>query len=388
MALVLFEHTDAYLLYPFATVRPVADLRVGILSFKERWEILSGQPAFLQSRVYLQELNVPVPEGSHLWLDAALLPNVDLLSAISALQEGDALAYNDRLIAGKPTIPISKIEPSNFEKYFNHISAISGIQLVSYPADILRENTRMVQFDFDLLAGTRKRISIDHFPSSQFICPENIFIEDGASVEYSYINAIRGPVFIAKNAKVLAGSFIQGPFVLGEGSIVKMGSHVYGTTSVGPYCTIGGEIKNSVFLGFSNKAHDGYLGDSIIGHWCNMGAGTTVSNVKNTGSAIQLAGKDLGKKAGVWLGDYSRTAIHTSINSGTMIGICCNVFGTGLTPKIIPDFSWGFPEFQTYQPEKAIEHITNWKSFKNQPFTEKEKSILRFIFAHSKNIQS
>lgn len=384
MALILFEPKDVDQLYPLAITHPMAELRVGILSFKARWEMISGLPVYLQSRPYLQEMLTPAPHGTHLWLDASLLPDENICALIMGLKAGEALVFQDQLIAGKSLLPLAKIEIKNFEKYFSTLSSLPSIKKIRYPSDLLGEMAALIQFDIQLIRSHRKKISTDHFPSSHFICPEKIFIEEGASIEYSYINARNGPVFISKKAKILAGCLIQGPFVLGEASVLKMGTKIYGPVCMGTSCIAGGEIKNSLFMDFSNKAHEGYLGDSVIGNWCNLGAGTSVSNVKNTAGNIRIAGLDLGKKAGVLMGDYSRTAINTSVNTGTVIGLCSHVFGAGLTPKKIPDFSWGFPNFQPYDIEKAIEQIAHWKSFKNQTFTEAEKNVLKYIFAHPK----
>lgn len=184
----------------------------------------------------------------------------------------------------------------------------------------------------------------------------------------------------------MEGCLIRGPFALGEGATLKMGARVYGATTVGPHCIAGGEIKNSVLFGYSNKAHDGYLGDSVIGEWCNLGAGTTNSNVKNTAGEVTLwdnASKQFspaGIKAGLIMGDYSRSAINTAFNTGTVVGICCNVFGEGFPPKLVPDFTWGQ---ERYVFEKAIRDIENWKKLKGKTLLEKEKKILYHLYKQS-----
>ena len=211
-------------------------------------------------------------------------------------------------------------------------------------------------------------------------------IEKGAEVKHCYLNASDGPIYIGKDAVVMDGSMLYGPVAICEKAVVKMGSKIYGATTIGPDCIVGGEIKNSVFFGNSNKAHDGYIGDSVIGEWCNMGAGTSNSNIKNNASSIMLwtpnGPVNVGLKCGVLMGDYSRTAINTSINTGTVIGVCCNVFGNGLTPKYIPSFSWGSDGIERYQYEKALEDIQNWKQLKQQSLSENEMIILKHIFKH------
>ena len=217
----------------------------------------------------------------------------------------------------------------------------------------------MIRFDFKLL--TNNRISNNPNDSVNITNAPQIFIEDGAQINFSNLNAATGPIYIGKNAVIMEGCFIRGPFAICEGSVLKMGAKVYGATTIGIYCTAGGEIKNSVMSGCSNKAHDGYLGDSVIGEWCNLGAGTTNSNVKNTGGEIKTWNYykndylPSGNKCGMIMGDYSRTAINTSVNTGTVIGACCNVFGEGLTPKFIPDFSWGLKEQNKLRFSKSLE---------------------------------
>ncbi|MEO6819531.1 MAG: glucose-1-phosphate thymidylyltransferase, partial [Ginsengibacter sp.] len=212
-----------------------------------------------------------------------------------------------------------------------------------------------------------------------------IFIEDGAKVRFSILNAETGPIYIGRNAEIMEGSLLRGPISIGENAVVKMGTKMYGATSIGPHCVAGGEIKNSVLIGYSNKAHDGYLGDSVIGEWCNLGAGTSNSNLKNTASMVKVWVRNnnnyriVGNKCGLIMGDYSRSAINTSFNTGTIVGICCNIFGH-FPEKFIKDFNWGD---QQYKFEKAISDIRNWKKFKNKKVTDREIAILKNLY-HSK----
>ncbi|HVG41911.1 MAG TPA: hypothetical protein VM888_09910, partial [Chitinophagaceae bacterium] len=258
------------------------------------------------------------------------------------------------------------------------------LKTIKYPWDVTKLNDWAIREDVELLRHKRKL----HRNSStnKTVNEKEIYIEKGTSIEHCFLNAADGPIFIAKGATIMEGSMLRGPIGIGEGTTVKMGTKIYGATTIGPNCTVGGEIKNSVLFANSNKAHDGYLGDSIIGEWCNLGAGTSTSNVKNNASDIMVYTpgglKNVGLKCGVVMGDYSRTAINTSINTGTVIGVCCNVFGNGLTPKYIPSFSWGSDGIQRYQFEKALAHVENWKSLKGQSLTDSETSILNHIFDH------
>ncbi|MBO9572013.1 MAG: glucose-1-phosphate thymidylyltransferase, partial [Chitinophagaceae bacterium] len=252
-------------------------------------------------------------------------------------------------------------------------------QIISYPWDIFLVNDREIREDFKTITTGRQSASIP--ATVQTVNPGNIFIEEGTTLSHCIINAENGPVYIGKNAEIMEGSLIRGPFALCERGVVKMGTKIYGATTVGPYSIVGGEIKNSVIFGYSNKAHDGYLGDSVIGEWCNLGAGTSNSNLKNTAADIRIWSNGQNdfvnagiNKCGLIMGDYSRAAINTSFNTGTVVGVCCNIFGTGLTPKFIPSFSWGADAVQKYDFDRAMKDIANWKKLKKHDLTEQEKT--------------
>jgi len=258
---------------------------------------------------------------------------------------------------------------------------------LTHPWHIFQLNAEALVDDYALLTSGRNSQPIP--PSVQAIAPENIFIEEGAVLQYCVLNASAGPIYIGKGAEVMEGSLIRGPFALCEGATVKLGTKIYGATTIGPYSIAGGEIKNSVIFGYSNKGHDGYLGDAVIGEWCNLGAGTSNSNLKNNAREVQIW--DIGSKrfvaagtkCGLLMGDYSRSAINTSFNTGTVVGVCCNVFGEGLTPKYIPSFSWGFDNKQKYQLDKALRDIASWKRFKGRELTGAEVQNIQSIFEKS-----
>lgn len=330
-------------LFPFTHTRHVADIRIGILTIKEKWELLTGE------RIFTSHEDLP---GNVLHIHADLIPTPKNFHAILR-------AANDRI--------------SMFDN--------AEIRVLHHPWNIFQYNDWAIRHDFDLL--TEKRRSQPISSTNRFTNEEKIFIEEGAVVEHSILNASTGPIYIGKNAVVMEGSLIRGPFSLGEQAVLKMGSKIYGATSVGPYCVAAGEIKNTVFFEFSNKAHDGYLGDSVIGAWCNLGAGTTNSNVKNTGGAVKyILDKNMksitaGNKAGLLMGDYSRAAINTSFNTGSVVGVCCNIFGSPFPPKYIENFSWGN---ERYLFEKALTDIENWKKMKQQKLSEKETAILQQLY--------
>jgi len=335
-------------LYPFTWTRPVTAIRIGILTLEEKWRRLlpGGKPAGLPDNI--------IPD--------------------------QALA---RLIKAGSASP----------------SILSAARTLQYPWEIFQYNESALADDFDLL--TRDRLSQPIPPSVRTINPDRIFIEEGATLDHTILNASAGPIYIGHNVTVMEGATIRGPFAACEGSVVKMGARIYGATTLGPYCTAGGEIKNSVLFGYSNKAHDGYLGDSVIGEWCNLGAGVSNSNLKNNAGTIKVwhqgsgAFIPAGLKCGLLMGDYSRAAINTSFNTGTVVGPSCNVFGKGLTPTHIPAFTWGFPPAadlkagtgptaapasSRYRLESALRDIDNWKKLKNLALTGTEIRTLKHIF--------
>jgi len=341
--IVLNEQEVRKDLFPFTRNRSVVDLRVGILTLREKWNRFGYDVKIVDSSV----------PGS---IPANIIPTSSVIHAIDNL-----------------TLLNSKL--------------IDDAKSIKHPWEIFQLNGDCIRNDFSQITEHRKSEAIS--PTNQVINPANVFIEKGAKVEYAILNALTGPIYIGKNAEVMEGSMIRGPFALCEGSVVKMGTKIYGAT-IGPYSIVGGEIKNSILFGFSNKAHDGYLGDSVIGEWCNLGAGTSNSNLKNNAAEVEVWNdhsrkfESAGTKCGLLMGDYSRSAINTTFNTGTVVGISCNVFGSGLTPKFIPDFSWGYNPFTKYRFETALRDIANWKKLKNQSVDDIEITTLQHIFEETK----
>ncbi|MES2851049.1 MAG: putative sugar nucleotidyl transferase [Bacteroidota bacterium] len=329
-------------LWPLTATRNAADIRVGILTIREKWEIILTKAGYKTEGIKENRAN--------------LIPTTEWVDLHGHLNDDD--------------IPI--------------VWGLDDLKILNHPSDIFKFNDWAIRKDYRLITDWRKSQPISS--SNQIISPQNIFIEEGASVECSIINASTGPVYIGKNATVMEGCIIRGPFALCEGATLKMGAKVYGATTIGPYCSAGGEIKNSVLFAYSNKAHDGYLGDSVIGEWCNLGAGTTNSNVKNTAGEVKMWNnpvKDfvgVGIKAGLIMGDYSRAAINTSFNTGTVVGVCCNIFSEGFPPKLVNNFTWGN---ERYKFEKAIQDIDNWKKLKGKSISGEEKEFLKQLYNQS-----
>lgn len=389
MGIVLFDNQNRDSLYPLSANRAVADLRCGIFSFKERWEQISGEKVFVHSVSYLSALYESIPVEELLWIDASLIPDKETIAQILSLQSNTCLIEKQTILAARVTIKSSLFTPYNILDQCKKESIAGSFKILKFPWQIFQWNEEGIRNDFTLITAKRELTELPE--TNQYAGRENIFIEEGVSINFCVINASAGPVYIAKNALVMEGCTLRGPLAIGQSAVLKMGTRVYGGTTIGPNCTVGGELKNAVLQAFSNKAHHGYLGDAVIGQWCNLGAGTSNSNVKNTGGTVRVFNKSTnsfiaaGNKCGVIMGDYSRTAINTSINTGTVIGVCCNVFGERLTPKYIPDFNWGTKTINYYAIDKAVIHLQNWKKMKQQIFTDVEISILKYIFEQYSN---
>ncbi|HEX6168291.1 MAG TPA: putative sugar nucleotidyl transferase [Chitinophagaceae bacterium] len=374
-------------LYPFTLTRQIQDIRVGILTIREKWERILGVTSYdrveddykdLDRSIRLENIS---EDDTCFMIHGNILPSPKLIKALKKLKNGEFISAN-----GNTGIIFrfskKEIQEPNKIKVSKAITIHDEIKSIQFPWDIFQLNDHAIRDDFNLLTEKRKSQKISK--TNKLIKPGNIFIEKGAVVEYSILNASEGPIYIGKNSLVMEGASIRGPFASGEGSVIKMNSKIYGATTIGPYCIAGGEIKNSIFFAYSNKSHDGYIGDSVIGEWCNLGAGTTNSNVKNNASFVKVwtpkGEMNAGQKCGVFIGDYSKTSINTSFNTGTVMGVCSNVFETGLTPKYIPNFSWGSDGLRRYELQKALADIDSWKKLKGQSITENEKTILSYIF--------
>ncbi len=379
--MVLFDNNNRKQLFPLTATRAIAGLRMGILTIKERWEELTDEEVYIHTAPYLMPLYEPIPAGEHIWIDSAVIITDELLALIKDLKPNQALADAQGLIAGRSAEAATTFDVNNTLQWFKETIQFY-VRRLEYPHQLFQMNDTFIQSDYKLVTVNRTSQPIS--ATNNIINPSNIFLEQGVSMEYCTLNASAGPIYIGTNATLMEGCLVRGSFVLGNNSCLKMGSKIYGATTFGPNCMGGGEIKNMVMQGNSNKAHDGYLGDSVIGEWCNFGAGTSNSNVKNTGGNVQQWNEgandfiDAGQKCGLIMGDYSRVAINSRINTGSVIGVSCNVFGTGLLPKVIKDFSWGLTD--KYIFEKAVTDINNWKKMKHRHLSQEKIELLRYIF--------
>jgi UDP-N-acetylglucosamine diphosphorylase/glucosamine-1-phosphate N-acetyltransferase len=384
MNVILFDDQSWHNLLPLTYTRPVSEIRVGIYTMREKWEMRLGVESSVFTQEYLAAKFPTVMESTNLLVNASVLPDKALVDAVRKLGEKETLVADGLVLAGwAPSWAIRDFVEGRFktpvEKEFK-----GTVARIAHPWDIFRLNGMAMDLDFHLLIAGKNSARLSETNTS---VGKNIFIEDGAMVEFAHLNSSSGPIYIGKGAEVMEGSLIRGPFALMEGSVVKMGSRIYGPTTVGPYCKVGGEISNTVFFGFSNKAHDGFLGNAVIGEWVNIGADTNASNLKNTYEEIKVWNEPAGKFiqtglqfCGLIMGDHSRCGINTMFNTATVVGVCSNIFGSGFPRTFIPSFSWGGPQgFTEFRQEKAMEMIQLMMDRRKMLLTESDKAILREV---------
>lgn len=389
MNYILFDGPSRNNLLPFTFTRPVADIRIGILTIREKWETYLGFTTTTLTEDYLSEKYPMVEMDENVMINASFLPNNELAEMVKNLEENQAIFKGEDVIAF-----FSKETQENID--FEHYEAIEfndDLIKIEHTWDIFRKNGEALTEDFELLTKGRKSQPIPS--SNRVIDASNVFIEEGAKLEFTILNASTGPIYIGKDAEIMEGSIIRGPFALCEGSTVKLGAKIYGPTTVGPFCKVGGEVTNAVLFAYSNKAHEGYLGNSVLGEWCNIGADTNTSNLKNDYSEVRLWDYQTESFAktglqfcGLMMGDHSKCGINTMFNTGTVVGVSANVFGSGFPRNFIPSFSWGgHGGFTTYLTKKAFEVAKVVMSRRNIEFSEQDAEILEHVFEETKRFR-
>ncbi|WMI64535.1 GlmU family protein [Aestuariibaculum sp. YM273] len=382
MNYILFDGPSRNNLLPFTFTRPVADIRIGILTIREKWETFLDSTTTTVTEDYLSDKYPMVEMDENIMINASFLPNFELVELVKDLQENQAVFKDEDVIAFHTKDTQDDINFDNYEA----LEFEGDLIKVENTWDIFSKNGEALQEDFNLVTKGRHSQPI---PSScNVIAAENIFIEEGAKLEFVTLNASNGPIYISKDAEIMEGSLVRGPFSLGESSTVKMGAKIYGPTTVGPSSTVGGEIKNSVIFGYSNKGHEGYLGNSVLGEWCNLGADTNNSNLKNNYAEVRLWNYETEGFAktglqfcGLMMGDHSKCGINTMFNTGTVVGVSANIFGSGFPRNFVPSYSWGGSSgFTTYATRKAFEVMEVVMSRRNLPLTEQDKAIFEHIF--------
>lgn len=386
MNYILFDGPVRNALLPFTFTRPVADILVGIMTIRQKWEARLGSTITTITEEYLSAKFPMVEMEENVMINAAYLPNDTLVDMISDLKANQAIFKGDDVIA---FFAAENQEEVDFDSY-EIIQYTGDCLTIEHTWDIFSKNDAAIRADFNFLTEDRKSQPIPK--SVNVIAPENIFIEEGAKLEFVTLNASTGPVYIGKNAEIMEGTVIRGPFALCENAMVKMSAKVYGATTVGPGSRIGGEVKNSVLFANSNKGHEGFLGDSVLGEWCNIGADSNNSNLKNNYEEVKLWSYETEGFAktglqfcGLMMGDHSKCGINTMFNTGTVVGVSANIFGSGFPRNFVPSFSWGGAAgFTTYVTKKAFETARLVLSRRNIDFDETEQTILEHVFEETK----
>tara|TARA_R110001632_G_scaffold89433_1_gene192800 strand:+ start:1715 stop:2890 length:1176 start_codon:yes stop_codon:yes gene_type:complete len=382
MNYILFDGGVRNSLLPFTYTRPVADIRIGILTIREKWEKHLGLTTTTITEEYLEDKYPMVELEENILINASFLPTIELVDKVKMLTKNQAIFKGEDVIAFFTSDTQEEVDFTSYEQ----IEFEDEMLQVKNTWDIFSLNDKAIQADFDLITEDRTSEPIPE--GVQVIHKENIFIEEGATVLLSSLNASNGPIYIGKDALVMEGCAVRGPFAMCEHAVLKMGAKIYGATTLGPYCKVGGEVNNSVLFGYSSKGHEGFLGNSVLGEWCNIGADTNTSNLKNNYAEVKLWNYETGRFAktglqfcGLMMGDHSKCGINTMFNTGTVIGVSVNIFGSGFPRNFIPSYSWGGASgFTTYQIGKVFEVAEVVMKRREIELSEQEKNILQHVF--------
>lgn len=387
MNYILFDQYRDQLL-PFTHTRPVSDIRCGILTMRERWELCLGKQTGTLTEGYLQPLFPVNSSEESVYVNGAVAGTSQILAGIDELNRGDKLVKGNVVIAARPGITarsIAELEESILSLQPLHFDGDTFV--LQHVWDIFAHNDRAIKTDFKLVTADRRSAPI---PGHVTVTGrEQIFIEKGAVINAGcVINAATGPVYIGKDAEIWEGCMIRGPLALCEHGVIKMGAKIYGPTTIGPGCKVGGEVSNVVFFANSNKGHDGFLGNSVVGEWCNLGADTNSSNLKNNYDEVKIWDESTGGLVktgltfcGLLMGDHSKCGINTMFNTGTVVGVSCNIFGGGFPEKYIPSFSWGGSDgLVTYEFDRAMETASRMMGRRGKQLSAQEKEMYHYLF--------
>jgi len=394
MNVILFDDDSRGELLPLTYTRPIADLRIGILTIREKWDKYLKVSSSSLTQKYLSEKYQMLLSKDNLLVNSSILPNENLVSEILSLD------LNEKLVEGSVTIA-ARVDSQQIDGI--SVDGISRLDVVKKSCkykfdklnhiwDIFQKNGAELDADFELITAGRSSMEVS---KTNQILGDKIFIEDGAIVECAILNSKSGPIYIGKGSEVMEGSIIRGPFSLGDNSTLKLGTKIYGPTTIGPHSKIGGEVNNSVVIGYSNKGHDGFMGNSVIGEWCNLGADTNTSNLKNNYGNVKIWNFPKGELTdsgqqfiGLIMGDHSKCGINSMFNTGTVIGVCTNVFGGDFPKKFIPSFSWGGASgFVDFNINKAFEVANRVMNRRELNLTHKDRDILKYIEIESQNLK-
>ena len=382
MNYILFDGSVRNSLLPLTYTKPVADLRVGILTIREKWEKHLSLTTTTITEEYLEEKYPMVELEENILINASFCPTKCLVEKVKNLSKNEAIFKGEDVIAFYTS---DSQEEVNFDEY-KQIEFEEEILQIKNTWDIFSLNDKAIQEDFDLITEGRTSEPIPE--GTRYINKENIFIEEGAEITFATLNASKGPIYVGENAVIMENSAVRGPFAMCNNAVLKLGSKIFGATTLGPYCKVGGEVSNAVLMGYSSKGHDGYLGNSVIGEWCNLGADTNISNLKNNYAEVRLWDYETGRFAktglqfcGLIMGDHSKCGINTMFNTGTVVGVSANIYGSGFLRNFVPSFSWGGASgFTEYKTNKVFEVAAVVMQRKNIVFDAIEQRILEHVF--------
>jgi UDP-N-acetylglucosamine diphosphorylase/glucosamine-1-phosphate N-acetyltransferase len=383
--IILFDDTNRDNLLPFTFTRPVSDIRVGITKIIEKWNLLTGGNCSNLTIDYLSKKYPVSYKNLNTYINSSVIPDEHLVKTIEGLKEDEMLVCGDLVLAllTKNKVSFGDIASISNYKKVNYTLSFRSIQNLW---DIFTMNDAVLRDDFQRITKGRKSQELSN--TNTIIGIENIFLEPGSKVEAATINASTGPVYVGHGAEIMEGALVRGPMALCEHSTLKMGAKIYGATTIGPHCKVGGEVNNSVFTGYSNKAHDGFLGNSVLGEWCNLGADSNNSNLKNNYASVKLynyrAARFVDTKlqfCGLFMGDHSKCGINTMFNTGTVVGVSVNIFGSGFPRNFVPSFSWGGAAgFIDYKVDKAVETAEIVLGRRDMVFSDDDKEIFQKVF--------
>jgi UDP-N-acetylglucosamine diphosphorylase/glucosamine-1-phosphate N-acetyltransferase len=384
MNYILFDASRNSLL-PLTYTRPVCDIRIGILTIREKWEKYLGEKTSTITEDYLSVKYPTLQSEEMMLINGSICPTLKLVEAIKGLKIGQALVSGNNVVA----IYKTKEQFLSEEDSTQEIEVCEDFIKITNPWDIFALNDKALRDDFQLLTKGRKSAPLSE--TNRVVGEENIFVEEGAEVEFAILNAKEGPIYIGKDAQIMEGSVVRGPLAMCEHSVLKMSSKIYGATTLGPHVKVGGEVSNVVIFGYSNKAHDGFIGNSVIGEWCNIGADTNASNLKNTYEEVRVWSIEKNTFVptgqtffGTIMGDHSKCGINTMFNTGTVVGVSSNIYGHGYQRNYIPSFAWGgIMGLKSYDIDKAIEVAEKMYQRRNIQMSQEDKSILRNVYTQT-----
>jgi UDP-N-acetylglucosamine diphosphorylase/glucosamine-1-phosphate N-acetyltransferase len=383
---ILFDDSSWNHLLPLTFTKPTAEIRIGITTIREKWESALGSKCSYLTKPYLAVKYRSTIRDENTLINGAVIPDDVLLAEIKKLNPGEVLVRDSVIVAVVSKDKVLKDINAETYKTYRQIQSKADFLKINHLWELFKHNGDVIVKDFGSLTIGRK--SADISGHNNVLNPDNVFIEEGARVKFATINASAGPVYIGKDAEVMEGSIIRGPFALGEHSTLKMGAKIYGPTTIGPFSKVGGEVNNSIIMGYSNKAHDGFLGNSVVGEWCNLGADTNCSNLKNNYVYVKLWSyiaekfEESGQQfCGLIMGDHSKCGINTMFNTGTVVGVSANIFGSGFPRNFIPSFAYGGAGgFTTFLPHKALEVAERVMKRRNVELTDADISIMQEVF--------